>query len=472
MPYSLILSFRKDVSLRSKPGGGFVLLAAGLGLKLAPLSSGAIAALEVLLSGGAARDRLSDIVLAKDGLSELPKFVYYLENFIHLGLICHTVSVNGLPLAKFVPCSPACQLRFNELEPDTQYILSRFAYFHKDEGQMILESPLSPAQIVWPDWRGMAIAAEIAKPRSIRELSSTIPGLSEEEVQVCLTFLLSAQMIYEIKNGATLGQENSEVLEQWEFHDLLFHFRSRRGRHLNPVGKTYRFLNKIEPLPAIKQVALKERIDLYKPDLEKLKETDYSFSLVLEERKSIRIPGNKPLSAEQLGEFLYRCARVRNIFAKDNQEGSSRPYPSGGACYELELYLAITACEGICAGFYHYCPKDHQLGRLSEINSHVEKLLKDAKSAAALQATPQILIVITARFARVSWLYESMAYSLILKNVGVLYQTMYLVATAMNLAPCALGTGNADLFAMAAGVNGYVESSVGEFILGSKPWLG
>lgn len=33
---------------------------------------------------------------------------------------------------------------------------------------------------------------------------------------------------------------------------------------------------------------------------------------------------------------------------------------------------------------------------------------------------------------------QSMAYALILKDVGALYQQMYLVATAMNLAPCGL----------------------------------
>jgi hypothetical protein len=44
---------------------------------------------------------------------------------------------------------------------------------------------------------------------------------------------------------------------------------------------------------------------------------------------------------------------------------------------------------------------------------------------------------------------------------------MYLVATAMNLAPCAIGCGNADLFAASAGTDYYTESSVGEFILGS-----
>jgi len=50
----------------------------------------------------------------------------------------------------------------------------------------------------------------------------------------------------------------------------------------------------------------------------------------------------------------------------------------------------------------------------------------------------------------------------------VLYDTMYLVATAMGLAPCAVGCGNADLFARAAGVDYYAQTSVGEFLLGSR----
>jgi hypothetical protein len=45
---------------------------------------------------------------------------------------------------------------------------------------------------------------------------------------------------------------------------------------------------------------------------------------------------------------------------------------------------------------------------------------------------------------------------------------MYLVATAMNLAPCAIGGGNSDRFAAAVGTDYYAETSVGEFILGSQ----
>lgn len=32
----------------------------------------------------------------------------------------------------------------------------------------------------------------------------------------------------------------------------LFHTRTRQGRHANPIGETYRFLGKVEPLPALK----------------------------------------------------------------------------------------------------------------------------------------------------------------------------------------------------------------------------
>jgi SagB-type dehydrogenase family enzyme len=81
----------------------------------------------------------------------------------------------------------------------------------------------------------------------------------------------------------------------------------------------------------------------------------------------------------------------------------------------------------------------------------------------------QILIIIAARFQRMSWKYSSMAYAATLKNVGVIFQTMYLVATAMGLAPCAIGSGNSDVFAHALGAGYCEESSVGEFLLGSRP---
>ncbi len=43
-----------------------------------------------------------------------------------------------------------------------------------------------------------------------------------------------------------------------------------------------------------------------------------------------------------------------------------------------------------------------------------------AEFAMGSPVAPQILITITARFGRISWKYSSIAYSLILKDVGAL----------------------------------------------------
>ena len=80
--------------------------------------------------------------------------------------------------------------------------------------------------------------------------------------------------------------------------------------------------------------------------------------------------------------------------------------------------------------------------------------------------SPQILITIAARFGRTSWKYSSIAYALILKDVGVLMQTFYLMAADMGLGGCAIGTTNIDLFAKMTGIEFHVEGPVGQFALG------
>jgi SagB-type dehydrogenase family enzyme len=96
----------------------------------------------------------------------------------------------------------------------------------------------------------------------------------------------------------------------------------------------------------------------------------------------------------------------------------------------------------------------------------LDALLREAAIAMDAPAAPQILITIAARFGRVSWKYSSLAYALILKDVGVLMQTFYLMATEMGLGACALGTANIDLFAKMTGLEFHVEGPVGQFAIG------
>jgi SagB-type dehydrogenase family enzyme len=70
-----------------------------------------------------------------------------------------------------------------------------------------------------------------------------------------------------------------------------------------------------------------------------------------------------------------------------------------------------------------------------------------------------------------SWKYSAIAYALILKDVGVLIQTLYMMATGMGLGGCAIGISNIDLFAKMTGIDFHVEGPVGQFALGrgAKP---
>jgi SagB-type dehydrogenase family enzyme len=268
------------------------------------------------------------------------------------------------------------------------------------------------------------------------------------------------------------------ALRSWEFHDLLFHARSRKGRSDSPFGAAYRPEAGPGPPPAFRAADAGETIELFRPDLARIERDDPPLAKVVEGRRSLREYGDRPLSARQLGEFLYRVARVKASREVEVEtphgplavELAPRPFPAGGSLYELEFYLAVQACDGLDPGLYRYDPRHHRLATLCGRTPDLGHLIRDAAASAAIpEGSVQVLVVLSARFRRLAWKYASIAYALTLKHVGVVYQTMYLTATAMDLAPCALGGGDSDLFARAAGVDYYDESSVGEFLLGSRP---
>jgi SagB-type dehydrogenase family enzyme len=197
----------------------------------------------------------------------------------------------------------------------------------------------------------------------------------------------------------------------------------------------------------------------------------------MEGRRSVRVHGAEPVTVGELGDLLYRTARVRALVTPagdEPEEGrdprlSDRPYPGGGACYELELYVTAGRCTGLARGVYHYDPFGHRLEPVNADPAVVDGLLASAAERATMDVAPQLLITLTARFRRISWKYEGMAYATVLKDVGVLFQSLYLVCTAMRLAPCALGSVRADATARALRADWLLEPAVGQFILGRVP---
>ena len=173
-----------------------------------------------------------------------------------------------------------------------------------------------------------------------------------------------------------------------------------------------------------------------------------------------------------MGTFLHYVARVRGVAPPDPGAGRayeavSGPCPAGGALHELELYLTVSRCAGLAPGFYHYAAGTHRLESWPDTGA-AERMLLQAQGAMGPVPVPDILFSLAARVQRVAWNYQTIAYALILKNTGVVFQQMYLVATALGLAPCALGTGDTQLFARASGLEIAQESSVGEFALSGR----
>lgn len=440
--------------------------------KLSPTLQSAI---KQLLSGPSSEQDLSAQVLAADGFAGLAKFNVILGQMAGRAMICHTVWSDDAPLLTIVPI--AIYYRFDpvKLNPDARYVLSRFALIRRQDDHMLLESPRGYASVVLHNQQAMNALSALSAPCTIQELTEILGQPSDTLAKHILAVLVNAQALTEVASDGKADEDRDEVLMQWEVHDLYFHTRTRMGRHNNSFGKSYLFEESTKPLPAIKPAMSDEIIPLYKPDIEALKKADVPFSQVLENRRSIRSYSEQPITAQQLGEFLYRTARVQISYEDDHGGVTFRPYPGGGALHSLEIYPVIDRCEDLASGLYHYNPLEHHLCKVSERNWHVEALLDMAWQMVAETDRPQVLFVTTARFQRVQWKYASIAYSIILKDLGGLYQTMYLVGEAMNLAPCALGGGHSDLFAQAAGLNYYAETCVGGFVLGSRgeqaPWI-
>jgi SagB-type dehydrogenase family enzyme len=479
---ALLLVFGEGVELveldlqrePSVPGAGqLIVRTAAQELALPAPAAGIAAALRRLARGGATEEEIAGLVLGAGGPGDLPVLYYLLAELGKRGLLAHRAAGERGPLATAALTAPGIAFRGRQAEDRQPYVLSRFACMRRRGERMIVESPLAAARVTIDDPRAGALCLLLATPRCLEDLAGAGCGLSPAELGVLCALLLSCRVLAAADGSGQAAEEETGALAYWEFADLLLHGNSRLGRRGPSSGEgfggTYRFAGSREPQPANKPPMSNEAVDLWRPDLERLRLEDITLTAALEDRRSRRSFGEPPLTLRQLGELLYRTARQRRVFAGEKaDELGSRPYPGGGAVYELEIYLSVGACEGLTPGLYHYGPLEHRLWRLAGSPEAVAALLRDAARCALQPAAPQVLVTIAARFARIFWKYEAMGYALILKDVGVLLQTMCLVAEAMGLAACALGVGNADLFAAAAGVDYHEESSVGELMLGSR----
>lgn len=160
-----------------------------------------------------------------------------------------------------------------------------------------------------------------------------------------------------------------------------------------------------------------------------------SFDKVLYKRKSTREFKDKRLATKELSTLLYFSGGVKSMINND-WNTSRRFYPSGGARFPLEIYVALYNNTELKKGIYHYNIKHHSLeilkrgDYLTELQKGLDPpWLKDANMA----------ILITSVFGRNQVKYGDRGYRLILAESGHLAQNIYLTAATLDMGCCALG---------------------------------
>ncbi|HZP50540.1 SagB family peptide dehydrogenase [Actinocrinis sp.] len=398
-----------------------------------------------------------------------------LERLRHLIVRSLSAGHGEQPLVSVIPMSPRAAFQVKPLDPDLPVRLSVFATLGSDGTALSLESPLSLHHVLLHAPQAAWLVATLARPRTAAE-AAALATMPQELASNTLAYLVAAGMVVQSEPDSAPGsprfaEDHDPSLRGWTRTDLAFHVSSTLGRHDRDFGATYPLGGeaRLTLLPELPRHG--PRIPLSRPRLTELLDRDPPFTAVLEGRRSVRRFGKSPLTAAQLGELLYRSLRIRSLIgaegsAPEQATTMDRPYPAGGAIHELGFFVVVDRCEGVARGVYAYDAAEHALAPVDAEAADTDLLLAQARTAANMAGAPPVLIVITARFERLFWKYAGLGYALALKHVGVAQQTLYLVAAAMGLAACAIGTGEIEDSARILGLDWLTESCVGGFTVG------
>jgi SagB-type dehydrogenase family enzyme len=445
MSSSFFLSLREGASAAARGASELTIRDRRVEVRFQDLSPGALAALRRLGDQGAEEDELIASVHHIDGEGAALRFLGRLHALDQNGLLLRSVGAEGVCLATLTPMAAGFEYSSPRVVLAQSYIISRFACLRRDGGSLIVDSPHSRVCILLHDARAAVLVGALAKPATVAELVDRVKSLPPKEVALLLALLLKAGAVEPSLDNRTDPLEcDTPALQTWSFHDLLFHSR-RSGSHSFDAG---RFRPPLRYTPQPHPVSALSWTSLDRPEAERAERDCATFAWVQEQRRSVRDYGTEPITVGQLGEFLYWAVRYE------------QPLP--GVLCPLQVYPVIDICGGLEPGLYHYDSMHHGLAQLCGRTPFVERMLMDAgASIASPKRRLQVLLVLASRKC------SAVPYSLILQQVGASFQRMYLVATMMGLAPCALGCGDADAFARAASAEYCSETSVGEFLLGS-----
>ncbi|WP_414944980.1 SagB/ThcOx family dehydrogenase [Amycolatopsis sp. cmx-11-32] len=353
--------------------------------------------------------------------------------------------------------------------------LSRFCSLRSDAYGMGLESPSARYRVVLYQPWAVHVAVTLATAKSVGEIVG-MTGIEPGVVGAIVSYLVAAGVAGVAGEHGRFAEDEDPELGLWSPDELLFHTTSRTWRPGGPAE-----LPRLGQPPVVKAATGEGPVyALYRPDLADRAVTDPTLTALLENDHTCPEFTEGVLSAEQIGEFLFRGARIRSIGPAHfpgghgpsghgtdgpSHDASQRPYFSVACLYELELYVSVNRCSGLERGIYHYDPLDHRLGLVNDDEADLDAMLDMAMIGGGNHRRPSALITVTARMPRMASVLGGGAYATTLAHVGALQQTLYLVARAMGLAAHAVPVDAGDRVDRALKLEWPAEVGVGECVL-------
>lgn len=193
--------------------------------------------------------------------------------------------------------------------------------------------------------------------------------------------------------------------------------------------------NKGFPQPPLEHPYDKSKKVVNLPAPSQIKVGSYDLRKAIEERRSIRVYSDEPLTLEQLSWLLWSTQGVKDVIGRP---ATLRTVPSAGARHAFETYLLLNRVEGLKPGLYRFLAVDH---KLVEVN--LEGGIDDRVTAAAYRQgivkSSAVTFIWVAVLYRMYWRYGERGYRYLHLDAGHVCQNLYLAAEAIWCGACAIG---------------------------------
>ncbi len=158
---------------------------------------------------------------------------------------------------------------------------------------------------------------------------------------------------------------------------------------------------------------------------------------IIQKRKSARNFQKTKLLTKTISKILYFSCGIKNINKKNiDLNKSTRMFPSAGARYPIEIYIAMFCPKEIPKGIYHYNVKKNDLELLLEGNfsSNFKKI-----TGQKWVENSSMILIINAVFPRTIIKYKERGWRYILFEAGHIAQNICLISESLKLKSCAIG---------------------------------